>query len=99
MIKKPLLAMKPKSAFQRKDKDRAPSIVERKGDKHLTSQFAVGERRLIKVTEPHFVNRTAPRFVGWFNTNDLGTRRDKVASLLGVRIISMRAGLAPYFSQ
>ena len=89
--------MKPKSAFQRKDK--APSIVERKGDKHLTSQFAVGERRLIKVTEPHFVNRTAPKFVGWFNTNDLGTRRDKVASLLGVRIISMRAGLAPYFSQ
>ncbi len=91
--------MKPKSALNRKDKDMAPSIVERKGDKHLTSQFAVGERRLIKVTEPHFVNRTAPRFVGWFNTNDLGTRRDKVASLLGTRIISMRAGLAPYFSQ
>ena len=91
--------MKPKSALNRKDKDRAPSIVERKGDKHLTSQFAVGERRLIKVTEPHFVNRTAPKFVGWFNTNDLGTRRDKVASLLGTRIISMRAGLAPYFSQ
>jgi hypothetical protein len=99
MIKKPLLAMKAKSAFQRKDKDRAPSIVQRKGDKHLTSQFAVGERRLIKVTEPHFVNRTVSKYVGWFNTNDLGTRRGKVASLLGLSIISMRAGLAPYFSQ
>lgn len=56
--------MKPKSAFQRKDKDRSPSIVQRKGDKHLTSQFAVGERRLIKVTEPHFVNRTVSKYVG-----------------------------------
>jgi hypothetical protein len=32
-----------------------------KGDGHLTSQLAVGERRLKKVTEPHFVSPARKR--------------------------------------
>ncbi len=48
------------STLHRKTKTGPQSIVEKKGDRHLTSQLAVGERRLIKVTEPHFVNRAPP---------------------------------------